>query len=79
MNYSLSSKYFEILSHPIRFAILSSLDIRVCNFSEILKEVDPEDEIGSSKLNFHLKKLVDLNIIRKEEKSYSLSDLGLKL
>lgn len=79
MNFSLNSKYFEILSHPIRFAILKSLDIRMRNFSEILKDVDPDEEIGSSKLNFHLKKLVDMNILTKEDKAYSLSELGLKL
>ena len=79
MNYNINSKYFEILSHPIRFAILQSLDIKMSNFTEILKEVDSNDEIGSSKLNFHLKKLVDLHIIDKEDKMYSLSELGLKL
>ena len=79
MNYNINSKYFEILSHPIRFAILQSLDIKMSNFTEILKDVDPNDEIGSSKLIFHLKKLVDFHIIHKEDKIYSLSELGLKL
>ena len=74
-----SSNYFEILSHPVRFAILKTLDINMRNFGEILKEVSEEIDIGSSKLNFHLKKLVDLGIIDKSEKIYSVSNLGIKL
>lgn len=78
-NFSNSSNYFEILSHPVRYSILKVLDINIRNFGEILKEVSVDNDIGSSKLNFHLKKLVDLNIIIKNDKLYSISDLGLKL
>ncbi len=79
MSLPTTSNYFEILSHPVRYSILKALDINIRNFGEILKEISLENDIGSSKLNFHLKKLVDLEIIEKNDKLYSISDIGLKL
>jgi DNA-binding HxlR family transcriptional regulator len=79
MAVTLTSKYFEILSHPIRFAILQNLNFKMRNFGEILQAVDFNEETGSSKLNFHLKKLIDFEIVSKEDKSYFLTELGFKL
>lgn len=75
----LSSKYFEILSHPIRFAILTYIDISSKSYSDIMEGISSETEIKSNKLNFHLKKMLDEEVLVKNDKSYSLSELGLKL
>ena len=73
------SNYFEVLSHPVRYSILKSLDFHMRNFGEILEDVSNFDvDIGSSKLNFHLKKLVDMGIITKTDKQYAISEFGLK-
>lgn len=79
MNLTLSSKYFEILSHPIRYAILVYIDITTKNYSEIMDGLSSEIEIRSNKLNFHLKKMLDEGILIKKGKAYSVSEQGLKL
>ncbi len=76
---SLSSKYFEVLAHPIRLAILVNLDITAKNYSEIMEGLSSDVEIRSNKLNFHLKKMLDGGILVKKGKLYAVSDLGLKL
>ena len=73
------SKYFEILSHPIRFSIISYIDINTRNYSQIMEGISSEEKITSSKLNFHLKKLIKEEIVNKDDKSYSVTELGLKL
>lgn len=75
----LSSKYFEILSHPIRFAILNYIDVSSKSYSDIMEGISSDTEIKSNKLNFHLKKMLDEEVLVKNDKSYSLSELGLKL
>ena len=79
MNLTLSSKYFEILSHPIRYAILVFIDVSTKNYSEIIDGLSSDIEIRSNKLNFHLKKMLDEGILIKKGKSYSVSEQGLKL
>lgn len=81
MQSSISSKYFEILSHQIRYSILTFLDISQKTYVEIMDGInsDEENEIRSNKLNFHLKKMVDEGIIVKNDKWYLLSELGTKL
>ena len=75
-----TSKYFEILSHQIRYSILTFIDVNQRSYVEILDGISSdESEIKSNKLNFHLKKMVDEGIIVKIDKSYSLSELGMKL
>lgn len=76
---TLSSKYFEILSHPIRYAILVFIDVGTRNYSEIMEGIDFDTEIRSNKLNFHLRKMLDEGILVKQEKSYAASEQGLKL
>ena len=77
---AISSKYFEILSHKIRYSILTFLDVHQKTYVEIMDGISSEEiEIRSNKLNFHLKKMVDEGIIVKNDKSYSLSELGMKL
>ena len=60
-----SSKYFEILSHPIRYSILRYLNINVCSFSDIQVGLNSDHELISSKaqLCFHLRKMLDDKII----------------
>ena len=70
-----SFKFFEILSHSIRLNIIKELNISYKQFSDLLSTAG---EVDSAKFNFHLKKLLDANIIIKREKTYQLSDFGLK-
>lgn len=79
MNTASTSKYFEILSHPTRHSILRFIDVNTRYFSEILKGISTDDEIGSSKLNFHLKKMLELDVLVKNNNIYSVSELGFKL
>ena len=74
-----SSKYFEILSHPIRYSILQYIDINIRSFTEIKDGISTDKDIISSQLSFHLKKLQDENILIKNDNYYSISDIGSKL
>lgn len=80
MQSSVSSKYFEILAHQIRYSILTYIDVSSKNYSDIMEGISTEEnEIKSNKLNFHLRKMLEEGILEKSDKSYSLSELGLKL
>lgn len=67
---------FSILSHPIRMEILKRINIGTRTYSDL---VSIFDQIESSKVNFHLKKLIRSNIIVKIDKEYELSNLGFSL
>ncbi|MHA2224600.1 MAG: DUF7347 domain-containing protein [Candidatus Hodarchaeales archaeon] len=67
-------KIFEILSQPLRFDIVKQLNISRKSFSELLACFEG---IKSNVFSFHLKKLVDSELIKKIDKNYELTDFGL--
>ncbi|MHA2364184.1 MAG: winged helix-turn-helix domain-containing protein [Candidatus Hodarchaeales archaeon] len=73
---TLPHNFFDILSHPIRIYILKQLDIGIRSFSQIMSNTE---DIESSKINFHLKKLLNTGIVEKYEKNYQLSEIGINI
>ena len=76
-----SSKYFEILSHPIRYSILKYLNIDIRSFSDIQAGINSNQEIvgSTAQLSFHLRKMQEEEIIIKSDNLYSASEVGIKL
>ncbi|MHA2103333.1 MAG: DUF7347 domain-containing protein [Candidatus Hodarchaeales archaeon] len=70
-----SHQFFDLFSHRIRLSLIKSLNIGSRQFSELNQYVG---NIESSKLNFHLKKLINGNIIEKKNKNYNLTEFGLR-
>jgi 8-oxo-dGTP pyrophosphatase MutT (NUDIX family) len=62
----------EIKIHEYQKALIKKLTFgRTLNFNQLLIE-----EIGSEHMNYHLKKLVDVSFVKKENNKYLLTDLG---
>ena len=76
-----SSKYFEILSHPIRYSILKYLNIDIRSFSDIQAGINSDEEVvgSTAQLSFHLRKMQEEEIIIKNDNLYSASEVGIKL
>ncbi|MHA1991443.1 MAG: DUF7347 domain-containing protein, partial [Candidatus Hodarchaeales archaeon] len=70
-----SHQFFDLFSHRIRLSLIKSLNIGSRQFSELNQYAG---NIESSKLNFHLKKLINGNIIEKKNKNYNLTEFGLR-
>lgn len=71
-----TSKIFELLSQNIRLNIITQLNISRMPFSELLARPCFEG-IMSNKFSFHLKKLVDSELVRKRTNFYELTEFGL--
>lgn len=69
-----TQKIFEVLSQKIRFDIVTQLEVSRKPFSELLACFEG---IRSNTFSFHIKKLVDSNLVRKRENNYELTEFGL--
>ena len=71
-----SSKLFELLGNKIRLDIITQLNISRMAFSELLAKKSFKG-IRSNKFSFHIRKLVNSDIIQKVENLYELTEFGL--
>ena len=68
------NKIINLLSHPLRKDIISLLKAeKALNFNKIVKKLNVK---RSSVLAFHINKLVQEDIVKKEENLYQLSNIG---
>lgn len=69
------SKIINLLSHPLRKSIITLLKSeKKLNFNKIVKMLEVK---SSANLAFHVNKLVQENILKKEKNLYELSPVGL--
>ncbi|NVM01798.1 MAG: response regulator [Candidatus Helarchaeota archaeon] len=69
------SKIINLLSHPLRKSIITLLKSeKKLNFNKIVKMLEVK---SSANLAFHINKLVQENILKKEKNLYELSPVGL--
>ncbi|MHA1454676.1 MAG: winged helix-turn-helix domain-containing protein [Promethearchaeota archaeon] len=67
------SQIFNLLKHPLRRGILKQLSKSPQAYSQILKNLKiPESSI----LNYHLREMVDLMIIKDVNGKYELNEVG---
>ncbi|MFW9855636.1 MAG: hypothetical protein ACFFFG_11275 [Candidatus Thorarchaeota archaeon] len=69
-----TTRIFEVLSHQIRFNIVTQLNFRRLSYTELLANFKGT---SGSKFAFHLKKLVEAKLIIKHESNYELTEFGL--
>jgi len=70
-------KMITAYNHPIRREIIHLLDIsQALSYSEIMRETEIKQ---SSKLAFHLKRLISLGTVEKKGNKYELSENGKKI
>ena len=67
-------KVFDILSQEIRFEVVKQLNFSRKSFSELLACFEG---IRSNKFSFHIKKLVESNLIQKKASYYELTEFGI--
>ncbi|MFX0133537.1 MAG: response regulator, partial [Candidatus Hodarchaeota archaeon] len=69
------NKIINLLSHPLRKSIIALLKSeKKLNFNKIVKKLEVK---SSANLAFHVNKLVQESILKKEENLYELSSVGL--
>ncbi|OLS22375.1 MAG: hypothetical protein HeimC3_31170 [Candidatus Heimdallarchaeota archaeon LC_3] len=70
-----SHHFFDLFRHEIRLILVKTINIGARSFSDLNKAAG---NIEGAKLNFHLKKLLEGNVIEKQHKSYNLTEFGFR-
>jgi len=71
-----STKIFRAASHPYRLSILETVSEETKTFTEIAHDLGIDAATEPGLINFHIRKLLDSDLVERKGHAYELTDLG---